>query len=155
MEETKKKIAETIFQKPTLITVPVIKPTLFEKLHGIKERKFEIAPAPLATMIKISNILLNVTVDKDFNVDIMNSGLKIVSANGEDMARIIALAVTSSRIEPPASLVRFFVNNLTSKKLNELLAIVVEKLDLVNFIISIISIKKASLLEMNPKEQRS
>lgn len=151
--------ADTILEKPIRIEVDVLHPRWWEKI-GMKvgmmprKRSFDIRPATLGNMIRISKLLLPVDVDIYRKSPILDASYQLISEHARTLAHVLAIAVINTEKEPPASLIKFFLNNLTSKEVKQLAGIVIQQLDVGNFMTTIVSIRGRNILETSRDTQR-
>lgn len=143
-DEVLKQVADTITDKAITITVDIIRPKWW---HREKQRVFEIRGAPLRTMVHISRELIDIDIPQPGTTNILEKSYSLIEKHGERMAKIIAIAVSNPKNDPPTALVSFFYNNLTSQEMSKLLSIVFMKLNIKDFLSSIISVKGTNVLE--------
>lgn len=148
--------ADAVLSKDITFEVQVLHPTFFQKWKKETKKEFKISPSTLGTMLKISKEFTDIDLGKFDKTEILNSSFELVKNHAERMALIVAYAVVNSKEDPPQSLVSFLLNNLTAKELSKLVAIVINQIDTVNFLTSIISAKGINLLSrMNPTDEGS
>lgn len=160
MEEKKvlSDVADTILDKPVTFSVDIINKTWFDKLL-IKlklkksKRDFQITGSTLGTMIKISKELLKIELSGIDIKNILEVNYSLINKHGYSMATIIAYAIQNNKNDPPKKLIDFLVNNLTSFELKNLFDVVLMKMDILNFLHTIIAAKGMTV--MNPKDQGS
>jgi len=146
----------TILQKGVDFTITSQKKNLLNKLH-LKplERKFVIYPINMGTMLKISEILLDLNADeltdamnnKEKKVNIMDLGARNIIENKDKLVKMIAYGITNNEKEPPKSLIKFLNDNLTAKEGLRLMTLVIQQMDVSPFLASLASIKGMNLLQ--------
>lgn len=161
IKETLEQVSDATLEQPVTITVDVIPQYWLEqKLQqwGLlpKKRVFTLRPIYLGTLIKISKILLSLDL-KLPETDAGNSGGKLLEANyqaiekhGESLAIIVAYAIRNTNRRVDRRLVRFILQNFTSKELMGVLSLVLKQMNLTSFMTSIISVRGLNVLE-SPK----
>lgn len=154
MPDIKEKTIEALLQEPVGFLVHVNKKGFLHKLRILpNSRRFIIKPAVLATMLKISRELLSVSFDEKFD---LNKGItipiaaKAIEDNTDKLIRIIALAIANRGKEPATGMESFLKKNLSSSEMFQLISIIIQKIDIMGFMSSIIAIKGVSLI--NPEE---
>jgi hypothetical protein len=162
-QQTLQAVAENILQLPVKIAVKK-KATggIAAFLHKCRllsdEKVFLIHPITLGNMIRISRLLLQVDPEAYNQEKLIDSNYKIIEQYGETIATVIATAIHNQREEPPRSLVRFIMYHFTAWDLMRVLVIVVQQMDLSNFMHTIISIRNMNIIEskeMSPETQGS
>lgn len=148
--------ADTILNRPITFDVDILHPSYLQKVRKKTKRTFEIKPATLGTMIKISKELLEVDLAGFNKENLLEANYVLITGHAHRMARVVSFAVVNNKADPPDSLISFFENNLTSKDLSNLVSIIINQMDVINFMKSIISAKGVNLLTaMNPQTQGS
>ncbi len=165
MENILNKVGDAALQKPVELEVDIISPGRFQRIlqHlGLmaKKRKLVLHPITLGNLIRISQQMLAIDINLFRQENLLESNYKAIQLHGNTIARIIAIAVNNSKSDPPASLVRFIVNNFTAKELLQTLGIVLRQMNITDFMTSIISVRGLNVLEasnngMSPVEQGS
>lgn len=144
-------VSDTLLQEVVKLEIDV-KPTgqfhawLQAKGLAPKKRVFEMRPAVLGTLHRISKLLLSV----DLNIDkeaMLESNYRLMEQHGETIALVCATALSNTKVPPSSRLVDFLLYNLTSKELLSLLSIVLKQMDISSFMISITSMRGLSVLE--------
>lgn len=158
MDETQvlSQVADTILSKPITFEIDILHPSYLQKIRKKTKRSFKIMPSTLGTMIKISKEFLSVEVGEITNENFFSTNYKLITEHARRMARVVSFAVVNNKDDPPDSLISFFENNLTSKELSNLVNIIINQMDVVNFLKSIISAKGVNILTgVNPQTKRS
>lgn len=139
--------ADTILEKSVRIDIDILTPKWWERLL-IKlrllpaKRSFEIRPATLGNMIRISKILLDIDVTGyRSSASRMEANYQVYEKHGVKLAQIVAIAITNKEQEPESNLVNFIKENVTASELVSVVSVVLKQLDVVNFMSTIISIK--------------
>lgn len=149
--------ADTILQEPVRVEVDVIFAGKIERLLiklGLRPAKriFNMDPMVYAKGIRISKMLLDIDADAFRKADnLLAVTQKMYAEHGEALARIIATAVSDPRKEPPKSLVKFFLTNLTPKDGITIIGKIITQSDVASFMTTIISAKGMSLLKPEEK----
>lgn len=151
MKETLEKVSDAILEQPMTITVDVIPQNWYQtKLQqwGItaKQRVYQLRPLTLGTLIRISRILLGINMALPDRDRILEVNYETIDKHGEKLAKIIALAIRNNRQEADKGLIRFILQNFSSKEMFGVLGLVVQQMDLTSFMSSIISIKGMNVL---------
>ena len=148
--------ADTLLQQPTIVTVDILNPNRLQRLLmrlGIipRKKRFKINAACLATMIRISKILLDIDFDafKDTK-SFIRTNYELIAQHARGLCTVIALAMGDGKSEPTEKEVDFLCQNLTAAEIKMLLTVVFHKLNIEDFMLSIMSVQGMSLL--NPKE---
>jgi hypothetical protein len=147
--------ADAITEKATTIEVDILHPTWLQKLRKQTRKTFELKPATLGTLVKISKEMLSIEVEEADKGNFMLLAQKLMAAHSSRLARIIALAIANSKEDPPQSLIDFIQYNMSAEKMAIVAAHVLQKMDITSFVSSIISIKGTNILEMSLNNQRS
>lgn len=151
-QETLKKVALATTAKPITLEVDInpinrlhkwaqdrgwlpVKKTIV--LHGIT----------LGTLIRVSEILLDVDTESFNLAEMPQSGFKSITKDGRNLARCVALCIHNKRSEPPEHLVEFILDNFTTSELFRTVGLVINQMDLMSFITTIVSIKGVNILE--------
>lgn len=149
-------VSDATLQSPVTITVdihPANRLHAFMQKRGMlpKTKAFEIKPAFLGTLIRISAILVSIefVVPKGENEhsNLLKANYDTILNHGKAMAEVIALAIRNCDKEPDKLLVKFILRNFNTQEMFTVLSLVVNKMDLKNFMTSIISIKGLNVLE--------
>lgn len=160
MQEEQKKVladvADTLLNEPTIITVDIIKPNRLQRLLMFfrlipGKKTFEVKAACIATMVRISAILLEI----DFKAfqgteNFLNTNYGLMEKHGRSMCKAIATAIHNGRNPAPEWMIDFLMNNLTAAEMRMILSVVLQKINIEDFMISIMSSTGMNLL--NPKE---
>lgn len=145
--------ADTLTSKPITIEVDIIHKTWIDKLliklkRRSNKRTFEMHPVNLGSLIKISKELIDIDMKLFDGNNLLESNYILIEKYAEKMARIIAIAVVNKKDDPPNSLIQFFLNNLTANELFKIASIVLQQMQLADFMHTIISIKGTNVLQM-------
>lgn len=160
-KEIKQDAINSILEKGVDFTITVQSKSILNKLHlAPTERKFVIYPINMGTMLKISEILLDLDTDElegvmkseGKEVNLLDLGAKNIVENKDKLIMMIAYGITNCEKEPPKSLIRFLNNNLTTKEGLRLMTLVVQQMDVSPFLASLVSIKGMNLLQTKNKE---
>lgn len=145
------KSADTVVDKKTTITIDI---TPSNKLHKFlqqkgwlpKQKTFEISGTKMGTLIRISKLLLAIDLSEFDSNNVLESNYKAIEKHGRTLAECIALCIHNQKSEVPNSLIELLLNNLSTAELHGILGIILSKMDLKNFMSSIISIKGMNIL---------
>ncbi|RPE05556.1 hypothetical protein EGT74_24545 [Chitinophaga lutea] len=143
--------ADTILEKPVLLIVDRLNPKWWEKI-AIKlgwlkaKRKFEIRPATLGSVMKISRLMLEIEPVKDGTSPIA-ANYQLLSQHGERLAEVIGQAITNTEAGPSKSLVRFIRENMTGSEILTVTIVVMKQLNVSNFLSTITLMRGVSLLK--------
>jgi len=157
-KETLRQVSDATLQEPLTITVD-IRPQ--GKIHGRlqtwgvrpKQRVFLLAPITLGSLIRISKLLLGIhlrlpgqSLDGKEGA-LLQMNYEAIEKHTEQMAEIIAIAFQNNRQPASKSMVNFIMENFTTHEMQGVLALVLQQMDLTNFMRSIISVKGLNVLE--------
>ena len=141
---------DSILEKGVDFTIKIQKKNILHEYHLIpSERKFVIYPIKMGTLLKISEILLDLNTDelvgamKDENkeINLLDLGAKNIIENKDKLIKMIAYGIVNSEREPPQSLIRFLNENLTAKEGLKLMTLIDQQMDVNPFLASLVSIK--------------
>lgn len=142
MVDTRSKITETVLHESARYTITVKRTTILHRL-GLKPSHvvITISPIVLGTLLKIARELSNfsfagaeVLSQKDGTVDFLELGIKNIIQNNDKLVNVIALAITNTDAEPPKKLVKFLRENLSPADGREILSLIVDKMDVMDFL---------------------
>ena len=143
---------DAVLDNAVRVDIEVLHPVWWEG-WGIKfgwlpaKRTYNIKPATLGTMIRISKLLLEIEIESlKTNTSALDANYKLYDQHGEHLAQVVAIAIQNNKEQPDKKLVRFLQNNLTGKELFSITQVVVKQLDVLSFMSTIISIRGVSLL---------
>jgi hypothetical protein len=156
-KETLLQVSETTLDKPDTIEVDVNPVSRFHALMqrwGIakKKRVFVLKPIYLGTLIRISKLILSVDLHIPHNGEgqttreMLEANYHSIIKHGETLAEIVALAIQNSKEEAKPELVQFILHNFTSSELVNVLILVLKRMNLSNFMTSIISVRGMNVL---------
>ena len=144
--------ADAVLDNAVRVDIEVLRPVWWER-WSIKfgwlpgKRTYNIKPATLGTMIRISKLLLEIEIESlTTNTGALDANYKLYDQHGEHLTQVVAIAIQNSTDLPDKKLVRFLQNNLTGKELFSITQVVVKQLDVLSFMSTIISIRGVSLL---------
>ena len=141
-----KRVSRAILEQGVDFTVTIERPKLVERLlaklglYSLK-RVFVIKPLCLGTSFKISTLLEEIDVRS--HIDSYGDILK----HAEKLVEIVALAIVNSDEEPSNRVRRFLRRNLTAVELLKIVNLVVDQLNIMDFLSATVSIKGMSLFE--------
>jgi hypothetical protein len=159
-QETLEQVSDVTLDKTLTITVDVQAQSWYRRLlqkWGIlpKKRVFELKPAYLGTLVRISRILLSIDLKRfgakeDQTSHLLEMNYQAIVNHSGHLAEIVALAISNKDKEPPASLVSFIIRNFTTQEMLGVLGLVLKQMDLTSFMSSIISVRGLNVLERQP-----
>jgi hypothetical protein len=151
--------AEAILDKTRTITVDVKPQTWFERLAMrmgwmAKQRKFDVKPLCLGSVMRISKLFLDIEDDALKN-NLLNGTYTLINGATPHVIQAVAIGICNSRKEPSKKLLRFIENNFTQEELLCLFQVVYQQMDIQSFLRSIILIKGTNVLQMqmSPTDQ--
>lgn len=151
---------DSILEKGIDFTITTQNKNILNKLHLIpSERKFVIYPIKMGTLLKISEILLDLNTDElvgamkneDKEINLLDLGAKNIIENKDKLIKMIAYGIVNSEKEPSKKLIRFLNENLTAKEGLKLMTVVIQQMDVNPFLASLVSIKGMNLLQTKKK----
>jgi len=151
---------DSILEKGVDFTITIQNKNIFNKLHLISpERKFVIYPIKMGTLLKISEILLDLNTDElveamkneDKEINLLDLGAKNIIENKDKLIKMIAYGIINSEKEPSKKLIKFLNKNLTTKEGLKLMTVIIQQMDVNPFLASLVSIKGMNLLQKEKK----
>jgi hypothetical protein len=157
-----KKVSNTVTQEPVEITVNV-DPTswLHEKgqkylpKYFPKQVIYNIYPAKMGTMLRISSLVLSIDKDLFTSGNKIAANMEAISKHAKTLCKIIALAIYNREERPPARMVNTIMEQFSPEAIFKVVLIVLQSMNLDSFMSSIIFIRGLNLLETNPQTQGS
>lgn len=151
-KETLENVSDATVHEPVVITVDVKPIHIFHhylQQWGIlpKKRVFTLHPITMGSLIRISKLLTTIDVSVYDMKNILDSNYRAIEQYGGTLAEIVAIALTNTKQQPGKNMVRFVMNNFTSKEMLHVLGLVLKQMDLTSFMSSIISVKGMNILE--------
>lgn len=152
---------DSILEKGVDFKITVQNKNILHKLNLIPtERKFVIYPIKMGTLLKISEILLDLDTDElvgvmkneDKEINLLDLGAKNIIENKDKMIKMIAYGIVNREKEPSKRLIKFLNENLTAKEGLKLMTVIVQQMDVNPFLASLVSIKGMNLLQTKKKE---
>lgn len=154
-----KETANAILDEPINISITTEKRSWFRPWKKTTVKKdFQLKPLCIGSLVRISKITLEIDPDLvSKGMSMLDMAYVSANAHGRNLARIVAIALTNSRQDPPESLVDLIESNVTSQQLLQIYMEIIKQMDVTPFMTSIVSIRGINLLERktNPVEQRS
>lgn len=152
MKETLKQVADAVLENRITLTVtvePRTKKDRFLQRIGLmpKERVFDINPLCFGTMIKISRLLLDIDIEIFKKGNMLDAVYKVLDAQGDSIATIVAMAIVNRKQDPDRSLIEFIKDNFTAQEILQAVMIVVKQMDVTSFMTSIVSMRGLNLLQ--------
>lgn len=160
--ETLQKVSNVITQKPVEISVDIDPQSwLHEKLQRLlpkqfpKQRVFKIYPVKMGTLLRISELILPIEKEIFSNGTMIDANLNAIQKHAKTLCKVIALAIHNRKTEPSERLVNLILQQFTPEAIMRIVVVVLQAMDIKNFMSSIIFIRGLNLLEMNPQTQGS
>lgn len=149
-EETLKKAADLLTDKPIQIKVEVLPKSKWHKFlqrYKIKPKEivFEIRPLKMGAMLLISKELID--IEKMEGATFLDQTHSLIANHMERIAKIVAIGLRQTPGEPNEKDVRFILDNFNSIELKKVFNIIATQLNLADFISSIISIRGINILD--------
>lgn len=150
----------SILEKGIDFTIKIQNKNIFHKLQLTpSERKFVIYPIKMGTLLKISEILLDLNTDElvgamkneGKEINLLDLGAKNIIENKDKLIKMIAYGIVNSEKEPSKRLISFLNENLTTKEGLKLMTLIVQQMDVNPFLASLVSIKGMNLLQTKKK----
>ena len=145
---TQQNAFDAILEKGVDFEVVVAHPNLLHRLGILpKVRKFIIEPLYLGSLLKITKLILDIDTDvlKDAEGNLHGIGIESIVRHKDAMVKVVAYAIENRDGEPPGRLIRFLDRNLTPRELLRLLMLVVQQMEVRDFLACMVSIKQTSL----------
>lgn len=151
------KAATAVTQEPVSFEIILVPQSrweawLMKKGWKATKKNFKITPIVFGNLLRISNLLL--TIDPQKRKDgqgFLDISYKLIAAHADTLVEILAIAIQNTKQDPSPQLMTLLRHNLTPKEMITLLGMILEKMDLKNFIISISSIRGLNVLESEEK----
>ena len=147
---------DSILEKGVDFVITIQNKNMLNKLHLIpSERRFIIYPIKMGTLLKISEILLDLNADElvgamkneGKEINLLDLGAKNVIENKDKLIKMIAYGIVNREREPSKKLIKFLNENLTAKEGLKLMTVIVQQMDMNPFLASLVSIKGMNLLQ--------
>ncbi len=152
---TQQRAYDAILEKGVDFDVELARPNWLHRIGLLpKVRKFVIKPLYLGTLFRVTKLILEIDTDvlKEADGNLHAIGVESIARHKDGLVRIVALAVTNGDREPPKRLVRFLDRNLTPKDLLRLVMLVVQQMEVRDFLACMVSIRQISLSGAGKKE---
>lgn len=156
MRETLENVVDAALQEPKVLKVDI---NPVNKVHGWlqkwnilpKKKTFVLHPIFLGSLTRISKLLLSIELKIPVNGqgdarELLQANYESIVQHTDKLATIVAIAIHNKKSSPPASLVRFITWNFTSQEMLAVVTLVLQQMDLVSFMKSIISIRGLNVL---------
>lgn len=145
-------VADMVTQQPVELEVDIAPRN---RMHAVlqqwgilpKKKVLVIRPIYYGTLIRISQLLLGIDMSKYDISHVHESNYTIIRDHGIAIATIIAEAIHNRRSAAPERLVSFIMDNFTNKELLSTLLIVLQQMNIKDFMTSIISVRGMNVLE--------
>jgi hypothetical protein len=157
MEE---KITQTILDESTYFTIRLSSPNL--KWIGVRTVRLKLSNLYLGTLLKVSPLLQQLKIEAKPDANMINTLLIGMQDNIQLQAKIIAIAILNRpwRIKLFTKLLaKILIWNLDAKSMSQLLSLLIDKMQVQDFMSSIVSIggfqivKKETSLESDSGEK--
>ncbi len=151
-------VVETIEENPISFDITIAPQTAFHKwLQKLKlkpvKKSFVLKPVVMGNMLRISKLALSINPDElKRDHGFADVAYQLIGQHSETLLEIIAIAIQNNRQKPSAALIKLLRENLSAAEVSKLISMVLMKLDLKNFIISIISTRGLNILETGEKK---
>lgn len=144
-------VADTILEKPVRVTVQILHPRWWERIWMkfgwlTAERSFDIKPATLGNLIRISELMLSVD-GVSGNESALDMVYQLYRDGGDKVAQVVAIGISNSKHDPPEKLIRFVKENFTAEDLTNVAMVIIRQMDVSNFIRTITLARGVSLLK--------
>jgi hypothetical protein len=128
--------------------------TYTDLLKKSRKRTFKVKPLVLGSLARISSLYISIDMEK-VKQNAAQSSFEIMKDHCRSVAEIVAIAVTNEKQYPSQKLIDFFYYNLNVHELADLLVIILKQADVVNFILTIASMKNLNVLNVIEKKEVS
>jgi hypothetical protein len=157
--ETLEKVVDSTLDTPMHITVELNHGSAFWKLlqkWGIRpvKRVFEFTPITTGNLIRISRILLRIDPDIMDAKRLLESTYKALATHGDDICEVVAIAIANSKAGPSKSLVSLVRDEFTPKELLSVLSLTLNRMNVSDFVNSIILMRGLNVLESEPRKEQ-
>uniref|UniRef100_A0A6M3LBY7 Uncharacterized protein n=1 Tax=viral metagenome TaxID=1070528 RepID=A0A6M3LBY7_9ZZZZ len=131
--------------------VTVKKTNILHRLKILKDRKrFVIYPITLGTLFKIAQVLGDLGEKIDLKPDLKDSdfitmGIENIVKHTDKMVKVVAYAILNKNQEPSRGLIKFLEKNLTASEILRLLTLVVQQMDIQDFLACMVSLGQMNL----------
>lgn len=150
------KTADTFLDEPIQIAIDI---KAQGKWHSFlqrirvkpKQAVYQVKGCTLRNMIRISRILLEVDFKPAPKDNTIEWGYGLVDSEGERMAEIIAIAIHNRKEARPEYLLDLILDNFSAGELRKVSGIILDRLNVSDFISSIASVRTMNLLA-SPQE---
>lgn len=144
-------LGRAIVQEPTKIQVDILHPSwtqkLLIKLKIIKPyREYILKPTTLGRLILISRLMLHFDIKPFEEKKVLENTYTLAGDKGHILAEVIAIAISNSRDKPPPGLINFIIDNFSIIDINRISAIVLNNLNVTDFLSTIISLTGVNIL---------
>jgi hypothetical protein len=145
-------VADTVTDEPIKIIVDVIVKekswkNIFKKRSTLEHREFVLKQITIGNMMRISKLLLKIDVSIINTKDLLNSGYNAIETHGDTLVEIVAIALKNTKEYPETSLIEFIKWNFNSEDLYAVFGKILQQMNVVAFMHTIISMKGLSVLE--------
>lgn len=149
--EVLSKAVDTVVEKPITFEIsinPTTKLHAFLQRIGIypKKKAFELRPVVLGNLLRISQLLLTMKLGTRKEMGLLAKSYQHVSENMETVIQICSIAIHNRPGEPPERLKALLRDNLSTTELMKIMAMVVSRMNVENFIASIILISGMNIM---------
>lgn len=156
--ETLTQVADTTLEKPFTVTVDLIHGGFVERFlqkWGIrpKKRVFELKPITLGNLIRISKLLLQIDEDILNTKKLLNSIYRSLDEHGDVIAEVVATALINTKVGPSKKDINLVRDEFTPLELKGVLSLVISRMNVSDFMHSIISIRGLNVLESEQKNE--
>jgi len=157
-KSTLQSVVDVITDKTTVIEVDVKAQNNWERFllkKGWKEpvKRFELKPLVVGNMYRIAGKVLNIPDDL-FKNGLIEGIMRGIGAHSKDLAYIVAVGIQNNKKEPTPALIEFVEYNCDMEDVHKILNVVLNKMDVENFLSSIALVKGTNALrkEKDPSQ---
>ena len=142
--------------EPVTIRLPIINPSPFYKLLvRLKLKKnsydFVIHRLTIGTASRISELINGINPGSlSDNAKLLQQTNALIEQHQTTIATIIALAIRNHPGNPPKSLVKYLMQNMTIANMQTALDIVIQQMDMTGFLQALVTLKGLNILSIEP-----
>jgi len=140
-----KAVSDTVTSKAVSFDIDIRVKNIFGRVRE-KKKSFVVRPLTPSQLQRISKLIIDIDIDEITIARVFH----LLRDHARTCAEIVAIAVSESREEPSDELIDLFFHNLDHADMDTALKIVLQQMEVVNFINTIVSIKSLNVLERKP-----
>jgi hypothetical protein len=148
------KVAGAFLEEPVYVKVSLKKEylTFFHRIGILpKVKVFAVTPPTLGTLMRISKVVENIGLFDGNELQkpggIVQLGFKSIANDMSKVIYVLACIISNRRKSPSKKLIRFLTWSFDPEDMKKLLTLFFQKMDVMGFITSIISMKGMSLIQ--------